>query len=140
MEDFFQTEVDAIEDASDAPGMRHAADMAAHRRRKNRPRRKATTRSGRVAPLACDVNCGTNEDLACSLSNLTLGNAASCCVTSLRALHRDLRDRAALHPSEPNEWSKVRAICRKNDRIFYLMVVVAIVVLACFLAAVRPRA
>ena len=118
VDEFFASDTNYIDGPDDESGMRHF-------RRKKRKGGGKREKSAKIAQYRCDADCGSNADIGCSVANLTLGNAAGCCQTSLRALAHDLAHLSSLHPGEDAP-SKLKKVCVKNDRVFHLMVVTTI--------------
>lgn len=115
--DLFDDDHLYVKSESDREGMRNHA-------KKRKVRHRA--RSARASIPECDLRCGTNEDIHCGLSQVKVSSAVPCCITSLRALARDVANINAISPKEDATlYEKLRAVFTKNDRIFYLMSVVA---------------
>ena len=117
IEEFFTNDSNYINDKDDEKGIKSF--------KKSKKRVKRVEKSAKIAQYRCDAECGSNADLACSLSNMNSRNALSCCVTSLRSLAFDIRNLSSIHPGE-ELGSKIKKVCVKNDRIFYLMIVVTL--------------
>ena len=111
--------------------------------RRMRDRGECASRSSRSAKRACvGDSCGTEEDIRCGFSRVTLGSFLPCMTTSLRALMSDASQLHALHMEKGQEdtWSRLSYVLLKNDRIFYLLTLVtAVVVLLTSFSAVRAR-
>lgn len=129
IDDFFTNDAIYVKDKDDAEGMRALA-----KKKKNGKK----IRSAKIAQYKCDAECGSNNDLHCSIANLRPNNLVSCCALSVRSLAFDLSHIHSIYPGEKME-DKVKRICIKNDRIFYIVIIVTFVLLFFFLIRLMGR-
>lgn len=119
--------------------MEHADRRGAHRRRPRRSARAAAP----LEPSRGAQRRGTDEDVHCALSQITLATALPRCGTSLRALAVDLCQLHAIEPTpSASPLEKLHFVLAKNDRMYYLMgavtaALVAVVVLRTLLCPRR---
>lgn len=117
IEEFFTNDSNYVNDKNDEKGIKSF--------KKTKKRQKYVTKSAKVAQYKCDAECGSNSDLMCSLSNLKADNMLSCCVTSLRSLAFDVGHLNSIYPEE-SMGNKIKKVCVKNDRVFYLMSIITL--------------
>ena len=117
IDEFFENDSNYIKDQKDKKGLQSY-----------KKRRKEKTKSAKISHHKCDVECGSNNDLQCTISNLKFNNAISCCETSLRSLVYDLNNLETLYVDQPLT-VKLKKVCLKNDRVFYLMMTLTLIII-----------
>ena len=96
IDDFFTSDSIYIKNKDDTEGMR-----ALSKKKKNGKKH----RSAKIAQYKCDIECGSNNDIHCSIANLRPNNFVSCCVTSVRSLAFDLSHLQSIYPGEKTKLS-----------------------------------
>ena len=89
--------------------------------------RRASRRAARRA--ACSTRgCGVDDDIRCGFSHVTPWNFVPCMALSLSSLGRDLVGLPSIRADDGRTdlWSRLAFVTLKNDRVFYVLVLLTI--------------